>query len=127
MTNDKMGSFSDAGRMRAQVEHSRSEAHRLGYARGLPTRKKLAWLVVVFAMVYVGGYCFARSRGWLIHRSGFAGGNTDHHSIDVGDLGRGGSPAYGAAYASHLVFTPLRWGETAYWYVRHPVGKPWPY
>lgn len=83
--------------------------------------------IAAVVMIYLGGYCYVRSQGWLVHRSGFAHGNTDNHSVGVGDLGRGGSLQSQAAAISHVVFTPLRWAETAYWYLRHPAGTPWPY
>jgi hypothetical protein len=80
--------------------------------------------VVVF---YVAAYLWTRSQHYLVHYSGAAGGDTDNHRIDTGDLGTGFNPDYHLANASYIVFTPLRWVETGYWYLRHPPGQPWPY
>lgn len=93
----------------------------------LSRRSKIALCIAALFAVYVGGYLFVRSQHWLVHRSGFAYGNTDNHSIAIGDLGWGFNPEYRVAQVSYLVFAPLRWGETAFWYIRHPTGKPWPY
>ena len=78
-------------------------------------------VAVVTAAAYMGGYAYVRSQGWLVHRSGFAHGNTDNHSVAVGDHN------HQAGAVAEIFFAPLRQVETMYWYVRHPVGKPWPY
>lgn len=83
--------------------------------------------LAAFAALYAGVYIFARSQHWLVHRSACIAGKTDTHTIAVGDLGLGFNPAYRVANVSYVVFTPLRWAETAFWYGLHPAGKPWPY
>jgi hypothetical protein len=90
-------------------------------------RSKIALLVAAALAVYVGGYLFVRSQHWLVHRAGFAYGKTDSHAVTVGDLGLGAGLTHYAAHFSYFLFAPLRWAETAFWSVRHPVGTPWPY
>jgi hypothetical protein len=88
------------------------------------TRSKTALVAVAGVALYFGGYLYARSAQWLVHRSGFAGGNTDNHSVVEGDRSFGWNADAGVSY---YFFTPLRWGETTYWYLRYPTGTPWPY
>ncbi len=88
---------------------------------------KIALVTGVLVAVYVGGYLYVRSQHWLVHRSGFAYGKTDSHSVVMGDLGPGMAAGYPMAHLSYYLFTPLRWGETACWYACYPAGRPWPY
>ena len=90
-------------------------------------RKTVAVALATVVTFYFSAYLYVRSKQWLVHRSGFTGGMTANHSVDIGNLGLGWNADYGAVQVSYWVFTPLRWGETAYWYLRHPAGKPWPY
>ncbi len=91
-------------------------------------RWRLPILVLTISGVgYVGGYLYVRSQNLLVHYSSFANGNTDSHRIDIGDLGPGFNPSNQTARISYYIFTPLRWVETGFWYMRYPRNKPWPY
>lgn len=90
-------------------------------------RVGIAIAILLLAGLYVGGYLAARSRHYLVHYSGSAYGNTANHRIGAGDLGTGLNPAYQVAGVCDIIFTPLRWIETGYWYVRYPTDQPWPY
>ena len=90
-------------------------------------RRVLILALAIVGVLYVAGYSYVRSQHYLVHYSGFVQGNTDNHRIDVGDLGLGFNIAWPIAEVSYWVFTPLRWMEAGYWYLRHPVGQPWPY
>lgn len=92
-----------------------------------PSKRLTMMALAVVWAGYVGAYAQVRSQRWLVHRSGYAHGMTDSHSIAVGDLGPGWNANYEAARAGYIVFAPLRWCETACWYWRHPAGEPWPY
>ena len=89
--------------------------------------RRLRWIIVLLLVltVYCGGYVYVRQQQWLVHCSGFAYGNTDNHRVDIGDMGIGELPF--EVWASYWVFAPLRWMETAYWYLRYPKGHAWPY
>jgi hypothetical protein len=89
----------------------------------LTRRRKFVFALLAFLVLYIGGYLCVRSQHWLVHRSGSAYGNTDNHSVTVGDLGLGWNPAHRVAQVSYVLFAPLRWAETAYWYLRHPAGN----
>ncbi len=78
-------------------------------------------LCLTLFTVYCGFYLYIRSNHWIVHRSGFAFGNTDNHRVGFGRV------ATTQRQIAYLVYTPLRWAETAYWHLRYPVGKPWPY
>ena len=94
----------------------------------LTPRLKIIAAIVVLTALYLGGYAYVRERHWLVHRSTFMYGNTHDHTVDMGDMGTGlNYGGYRRAQASYVVFTPLRWLETMFWYVVHPPGKPWPY
>ncbi|MCX5661580.1 MAG: hypothetical protein NTW19_18030 [Planctomycetota bacterium] len=92
-------------------------------------RKAIVILLVLTAILYVGGYVHARRQHLLVHRSAYAYGKTDSHSVDEGDFGPGllSGNAGQLSLGAWVVFTPLRWTETLYWYVRHPRGQRWPY
>ncbi len=93
-----------------------------------PHRWRLPLLALTcLGILYLAGYSYVRSRHYLVHSSGFAAGTIDNHRIAVGDLGLGFNSAYRVAGLSYWVFTPLRWLETGYWYLRHPAGQSWPY
>ena len=83
--------------------------------------------VNIVGALYISGYGYARSNHYLVHYSGFVNNQTDNHRIAVGDLGLGINPSAQIAGVSYWVFSPLRWIESKYWYLQHPVGQPWPY
>lgn len=90
------------------------------------------WRSRVFAFTIIGAlyilsYGYVRSQHLLVHYSTSAAGNTNSHRIMGGDFGLGFNPAYQIAGISYWAFTPLRQIETGFWYLRYPVGQPWPY
>lgn len=83
-------------------------------------------IVVLFlAGAYCAGYLYVRHNHWMIHRSGYAFGNTAQHHIALADPGH--SPHPPEVAVAWYLFTPLRYIETAYWYWRYPTDEPWPY
>jgi hypothetical protein len=97
----------------------------------LPRSKRgkvlLVLAVLLLGGLYVAAYSHARERHWIVHRSGYAGGNTATHSMAPGDFGTGFNPEHQRASAVYLIFLPLTLVEDVYWHWRHPVGSPWPY
>ena len=91
---------------------------------------KWRWLLVatVMAVTYVGAYLWVRSQHYLVHYSGYAHGNTANHRVSTGDFWTplASAAPYGPT-VSYYLFTPLRWIETGYWYLRYPTNRPWPY
>jgi len=83
-------------------------------------------VMLVLLTAYVGMYLYVRQHHWLIHKSGFAFGMTDNHSVIMGDPAHV-DVSWRRRSIAYLVFTPLRYVETAYWYVRYPKDEPWPY
>ncbi len=91
----------------------------------IPKRKRnlIVLAIGLFLLIgYVGQYRHVRQDHYLVHYSSFADGKTAKHRIDIGDF-----PGMTGPWVWHIVFTPLRWAETGYWYIRHPPGQPWPY
>lgn len=89
--------------------------------------RALAFTIVGIGALYILSYGYVRSQHLLIHSSTVAAGNTNSHRIRGGDFGLGFNPAYLVAGISYWAFTPLRQIETGFWYLRYPVGQPWPY
>jgi hypothetical protein len=90
------------------------------------TKRRYAILGISLLSLYCGSYLSVRNNHWIIHRSGYAFGNTDNHRVVKGDMGVMYTPGYRYLLA-YWVYMPLRFAETAYWYVRYPKGQPWPY
>lgn len=81
-------------------------------------------LMVVTATGYPACYVLARTSHLIVHRSSHTYDSHGHqvpssHSVEAGD-GKMASPNPIIA----AFFTPLRWIETAVWYVFVPLGKP---
>lgn len=89
--------------------------------------RSLAFAFTIIGTLYILSYGYVRSQHILIHSSTSAAGNTNSHRIRGGDFGLGFNPAYLVAGISYWAFMPLRSIETRFWYLRHPVGQPWPY
>lgn len=83
--------------------------------------------LTIFGVLYVVGYAYVRCQHYLIHRSGFAFGNTENHRITAGDFGVGNYQVARFTAVYYWLFTPMRWMETGYWYLRYPTDEPWPY
>jgi hypothetical protein len=84
-------------------------------------KRRLFMLGFFLLTLYCGLYLYVRSNHWIVHRSGFAFGNTDNHRVVLGDV------VTTQRHIAYLVFAPLRYAETGYWYVRYPKSEPWPY
>ncbi len=86
-------------------------------------------LCLIILTVYCGFYLYVRSNHWIVHRSGFAFGNTDNHRLVFGDISLSitATTFPKQRVFAYWIFAPLRYAETGYWYIRYPVGKPWPY
>jgi hypothetical protein len=90
-------------------------------------RKLLVALLVVVAPLlasYVTSYACVRDRHVLVHTMGCSGGGPmkiERHGVGPGDLVMSRSPA-----VCFWLFAPLRWAETALWYLREPRGSACP-
>jgi hypothetical protein len=81
------------------------------------------WLLAATLIVfYLASYGWARSNRILVHYRSYAtegGGKRYFHRIETGDFGGPGallqSPAAPVINGCSLIFTPLRWFESAVW------------
>lgn len=88
----------------------------------LTSRYKL--LAATLIVLYLVGYGWARSKSILIHRSSYATNMTDgskryFHQIAAANVGQFGSSPSGLPLFDEgcsLLFTPLRWVESAGWH-----------
>lgn len=95
--------------------------------RVLHQHRLVILITMIILGIYIAGYGLARNQHLLVHYVAYVDGKIDSYRIDVGDLGTGYNPAYHLAHFSDYVFTPMRWIESGYWYLRYPVGSSWPY
>ena len=87
-------------------------------------KRRAKWMLILAGaglgfFAYVLGYGWCRQHHYLVHRSSFVGSDL-FHVIDTGDVGM--FPPWWWYTITHtvpyVVFSPLRWMETAWWELR---------
>lgn len=74
--------------------------------------------VVLFVGAYALGYLLCRQGHYLVHRVSGTG-DEQFHSVTTGDPGNfAGWWAFVTHEVPYVIFTPLRWLETAWWELR---------
>jgi len=85
-------------------------------------RKRIIALTAALLIAYVIGYLLLRSGHFIVH-SVVRGHNHTYleRSVRGGDMGIIGGLIESVAA---IFYTPLRFIERGFWYLRHPVGTP---
>lgn len=96
-------------------------------------KKRIAVVIAVFAILYLGSYFELRRSHLLVHTSSFAGGMGDdrltyNHGVYPTDvIGLLQPRLFYTVVFANLIYKPLMLIEVMYWYIVEPRDSIWQY